>query len=282
MNLYGTKPHFGITSRQDVLRSGITRRKYEAALATGDLIRIDRSRVALRGTPDTLIDAARVGATLTCLSALAHHGTDTLPTRLLHVRRSEYCKRTRPLPEGMCCCDLPAPPGDEIVDTLETALWATLRNHGDEHILVALDSILRRGIRGRGQLRDWASTVSGRALRLIALTDGRSDSPLETVLRFRLHNARIQCTPQVEIPGIGRVDLLVGRSLIIEADGKEFHDTPEQFEKDHLRDQNALLLGYTTIRVTWPQIRDDWPRLYDLIRSLVRSRHHQHAPKHRF
>ena len=88
MNLYGPKPHFGVTSRQDVLRSGITRRKYEAALATGDLIRIDRSRVALRGTPDTLIDAARVGATLTCLSALAHHGTDTLPTRLLHVRRS--------------------------------------------------------------------------------------------------------------------------------------------------------------------------------------------------
>ena len=282
MNLYGTKPHFGITSRQDVLRSGITRRKYEAALATGDLIRIDRSRVALRGTPDTLIDAGRVGATLTCLSALAHHGTDTLPTRLLHIRRSEYCKRTRPLPEGMCCCDLPEPPDDEIVDTLETALKATLRNHGDEHILVALDSILRRGIRGRGQLRDWASTVSGRALRLIALTDGRSDSPLETVLRLRLHNARIQCTPQVEIPGIGRVDLLVGRSLIIEADGKGFHDTPEQFEKDHLRDQNALLLGYTTIRVTWPQIRDDWPRLYDLIRSLVRSRHHQYAPKHRF
>ena len=282
MNLYGTKPHLGITSRQDVLRSGITRREHEAALATGDLIRIDRSRVAFRGTPDTLIDTARAGATLTCLSALAHHGTDTLPTRLLHVRRSEYCKRTRPLPERMCSCNLPAPPGDEIVDTLETALEVTLRNHGDEHILVALDSILRRGIRGRGQLRDWASAVSGRALRLIALADGRSDSPLETVLRFRLHNARIQCTPQVEIPGIGRVDLLAGSSLIIEADGKEFHDTSEQFEKDRLRDQNALLLGYTTIRVTWPQIRDDWPRLYDLIRSLVRSRHHQHAPKHRF
>ena len=121
MNLYGTKPHLGITSRQDVLRSGITRREYEAALATGDLIRIDRSRVALRGTPDTLIDTARAGATLTCLSALAHHGTDTLPTRLLHVRRSEYCKRTRPLPERMCSCNLPAPPGDEIAPKIGRA-----------------------------------------------------------------------------------------------------------------------------------------------------------------
>ncbi|MDO5068190.1 MAG: DUF559 domain-containing protein [Propionibacteriaceae bacterium] len=279
MNLYRTTPQFGITSRRDILLSGITRREYDAALSVGDLIRIDRSRVALRGTPESLITAARAGATVSCLSALAHHGVDTLPTQLLHVRRSAYCSRTRPLPAGMLRCNLPTPPEDEIIDSLETALRATLSNHGNEHLLVCLDSILRKGLRTRQQLTPWAESVSARAAWLVSLADGRSDSPLETVIRFRLHKARIHATPQVELPGIGHVDLLVGKSLILEADGRQHHSSPEQFEKDHLRDQQALMLGYRTIRITWQQIRDDWPRLHDIIRNIVRSRLHLRAPR---
>lgn len=60
--------------------------------------------------------------------------------------------------------------------------------------------------------------------------------------------------------------------LIVEADSRRVHGTVTAFEKDRLRDQRLAAAGWTVIRVTWAQVRDEPERLVRTIRSLL-ARH---------
>ncbi|HEV7624809.1 MAG TPA: DUF559 domain-containing protein [Amnibacterium sp.] len=69
--------------------------------------------------------------------------------------------------------------------------------------------------------------------------------------------------PQVEIAGVGRVDLLVERRLIVELDGREYH--AGRFERDRTRDAAAALRRYRTLRFTWAQVLFDWPSVQSAV-----------------
>lgn len=45
--------------------------------------------------------------------------------------------------------------------------------------------------------------------------------------------------------------------LIVETDGRHTHETAAAFQRDRLRDQELLAIGYRTIRITWLQMRDE-------------------------
>ena len=45
--------------------------------------------------------------------------------------------------------------------------------------------------------------------------------------------------------------------LIVELDGRTWHDTALAFERDRARDRRPAAAGWTVIRVTWRQLRDD-------------------------
>lgn len=51
-----------------------------------------------------------------------------------------------------------------------------------------------------------------------------------------------------------RVDFLVNGNLIVEVDGREFHDTEDRFLKDRIRDQELAQLGYQTVRFAASQV----------------------------
>lgn len=80
---------------------------------------------------------------------------------------------------------------------------------------------------------------------------------------------------QVPIDGVGRVDLVVGTSLIIEVDGYEYHADPDQFEKDRLRDLQAWALGYYPIRLTYRQVVYQWKLVGPLIEEAIRRGLHR-------
>jgi hypothetical protein len=48
-----------------------------------------------------------------------------------------------------------------------------------------------------------------------------------------------------------------GTTLVIEADGFEFHAMPTAFAEDRRRDQKLTLGGYTVVRLTWDQVTGD-------------------------
>ena len=278
MRIYKSLPGNGITSRQNLRNSGMTRHQIDTALHTGDLIRIDRCRLATPDADTDAIAATRAGATLTCISALRKLGVATLPDTTMHLRQRRYCRRTRTLPQKTQLCNIPHHTTGPPIDTLETALEALIRNHDDETIIAALDSILHQRLRTRAELCPLMESISRRAQRLLQEADPRCESPLESLLRLRLKRRGIHLTPQVTIPGIGRVDFLVGQSLIIETDSITFHNDPEHFENDRRRDQTALAEGYRVLRITWKQLQHDWASVLWVIRDLIHRKAHLTPP----
>jgi very-short-patch-repair endonuclease len=57
--------------------------------------------------------------------------------------------------------------------------------------------------------------------------------------------------------------------LIVETDSRRVHGTVTAFEKDRLRDQRLAVAGWTVIRCTWAQVRDEPERLSRTIRTLL-------------
>ena len=58
------------------------------------------------------------------------------------------------------------------------------------------------------------------------------------------------------------------RRLVVELDGRAFHDDPASFERDRARDRRLAVAGWRVIRVTWRQMRDPAALTRDL-RALL-------------
>jgi very-short-patch-repair endonuclease len=57
--------------------------------------------------------------------------------------------------------------------------------------------------------------------------------------------------------------------LIVEADGRRFHDTHYAFQHDRRREQRLQLVGWRVSRCTWEQVEREPRRLAETIRSLL-------------
>src|SRR5699024_4198688 len=79
--------------------------------------------------------------------------------------------------------------------------------------------------------------------RVLDRTSALAESGTETKVRLYFQLKRVPVRAQVRIPGVGRVDLLVGNRWIIECDSKEHHTGSSQYEYDRERDGAAVDLG---------------------------------------
>lgn len=82
--------------------------------------------------------------------------------------------------------------------------------------------------------------------------------------------------PVDQLPGVGRVDFLVAKSLIFECDSRTHH---QYREEDYRRDMAARALGYTPIRFSYRQLFDDWTDTQEYLLRLLRTRQHQRSPR---
>lgn len=162
---------------------------------------------------------------------------------------------------GKCTCTSHYFDGRTILGLapLEDALVHVYRCRGDEAFFVALESALRLGkvgAAGRGRLH---TRLPRRARWLVDFARTDADSGLESLLRLRLHLLGILLECQVEIPSVGRVDFVIERLLILEADGAENHDGASSRHRDLRRDAEASRQGYETLRFDYAMIVHDWP-----------------------
>lgn len=95
------------------------------------------------------------------------------------------------------------------------------------------------------------------------------------MIRLRLRAAGIHLRTQVVIPGVGRVDFLVGNRLVIEADSREHH--LPKYQVDRTRDRVATGLGYLVIRLTYEDVVHRWDVVFADIQSVIRRRWHRRA-----
>lgn len=108
----------------------------------------------------------------------------------------------------------------------------------------------------------------------LAAVDGRAEAITESLVRTRLAGLGLASVPQVKVPGVGRVDLLIGTSLVIELDGRAFHDTESTFENDRRRDARLSIRGFRVLRFSYWQVMSNWAQVRDAILAAVRRGDH--------
>ena len=77
---------------------------------------------------------------------------------------------------------------------------------------------------------------------------------------------------QVRIPGVGRIDIgVVGTSVIIEVDGRTYHEDPVAFEEDRRRDAELVARGYIVVRLSYRRVMEDWPWCERVVLAAIAS-----------
>ncbi|PPI25626.1 MULTISPECIES: endonuclease domain-containing protein [unclassified Rathayibacter] len=160
---------------------------------------------------------------------------------------------------------IPMPTGPAVVASTERALEHLLLCQPSDESVAVVDSALHRGIIGPGLLAGTMALLPARLHPLLSAFDGRAESGIESLTRFRLLACGVGCRPQAEIPGVGRVDLLIDDWLVIELDGRRWHTAAEAFTRDRRRDAAAVLSGYTVLRFSYADVVHDWARTSTVI-----------------
>ena len=250
--------------------SGLSKREIARAVAAQTLIRVGRGRYALPTTPPDILGAARIGGSLSCISALRHHGAWVVDPEPVHVRVSRGTTPAR----GARIHWTDERLGATDVDDPAKALEIALRCVPFRHAVVVVDSLAQRRILPWETLES-VCMGSARGRRVLDAADPLAESGIETLTRLRIRSMGVRVGSQVVIPGIGRVDLLVGDRLVIEVDGREFH---ADFERDRARDRALLVEGYAVVRISYRQVMDGWPEVEGQLRELIRRREHLRRP----
>lgn len=276
---------FGGTARTSQLRAeGVARGDLTHAVREGLLL---RPRTGVYAVPETsweTIEALSHRGMTACVTAARDLGLwvlDEVEDTSVHawVRPHHLPTRLAIAPdvdEGACCVFHRELPLDEPslgqVGVLH-CLVQILRCRGEETFFAALESALRQGLipeGGRDLLRR-RLPMGSRWLVDFARSD--ADSGLESLLRLRLHRHGISLVSQVEIPGVGWVDFMVGDCLILEADGGS-HDGPTR-HRDRVRDAMAMALGFVTLRFDYAMIVHDWELVENAVLAAVRRNLHR-------
>ncbi len=128
-----------------------------------------------------------------------------------------------------------------------------------DELVCLLDSALHEG--WVPQLHSLRPRQRSRFDEAFRFADGRSESPLETLLRLLLVRAGIP--PEVlqlqlfDRDGVcfARLDLAwPSRRLAVEADGREHHDKLDALYNDRRRQNLVSLAGWAVLRFTWKDV----------------------------
>lgn len=262
------EPESGVVSWRSLLAEGRTQSDVRRAIRSGDLHRIRRGWYACASADPDVAAAVAAGGVLSCVSALGAHGVWVPEGSRIHVRSRRrgprFCRQY----------GTDQDPESAAVDSIPTALRHAVRCLDPEGLIIVCDSLVNLGLLARDEITLTLGAAPPRILRALDRCD-RSESGTETIVRLRLRRRGIRVTPQVFIPGLGRVDLLVGRRLILEIDGRQYHSSSAQFESDRERDRRAIHMGYLVVRLSYRQVMYDWESAETTIVDLVRRREHQ-------
>ncbi|MFF2493857.1 endonuclease domain-containing protein [Agromyces sp. NPDC058064] len=250
-------------------------------------MRLRRSWYSVPDAPDEVVRAVRVGGAATAASVARIEGLWVHDDARLHVRVPRTAARLKsprvpalgraPVPldaagDGVCVHYRSDPQLISGRDGLALALAEMLRCAPPEAAIATIDSALARRLVGLEEVRAIASPAFHRTL--VRCAPG-SESGLETRVRLLLRAHNIRHRTQVSIPGVGRVDLLVGDRLVVEVDGARFHAGVAEFENDRRRDFELAMRGYRVLRLSYRMVMEEWETTSRGILALVDRGEHR-------
>jgi very-short-patch-repair endonuclease len=226
--------------------------------------------------PPEVVALLRQGVRPTCVSAARLHGLWTP----LHEGEHVYRPRGPVSPETssslvMHGSDLRSWPDRSPVAGLELTLTHAARCLPVRDAAILFESALnKRLITMVAAQRIIAGLPRARRAQLSRVSP-LAESGTETAVRWWLESLHVPVAPQVRVPGVGRVDLRLGESWVIECDSVQFHDNPRQYHLDRARDLQLQAHRYTVTRLTWEQVFLDWDRTSAHLRTILRRREHR-------
>jgi len=260
-----------------LLENGWTRHAISSAIAAGSLRRLSRGWYDLGGCTADELTAAAVGGRVGCLTGLRDHGVWVPPTTHPHLIVARWSGAARTGAQHELPRDGAWPRHAMTYDVVE-CLRQVLRHHDVETGLIVSESACQLGIVSEQTIATLISECPPRRAAQYARFDPRSESGTETRVRLHLQRAGYRVRPQASIAGVGRVDLLVGESLVIECDSRAHHTGEEHYRSDRARDLRAVALGYQVVRLTWEQVFLDWPGTCELLAALLSTRRYRRRP----
>jgi very-short-patch-repair endonuclease len=271
----------GVLSTHELEARGMSRRGIATAVRTGRLRPIIRGWFATPTASADVIRAFELGGRAGCVTALGALGAWNPPDAGLHVAMATSASGRR---MGA------APPEDVTVhwhgdaahtgsrfavSPPEAAIPHLVGCQPPHYSVAVLDSLLHRRLVSRNRLTAILAGTTGSAVRdLVTGLDERSESGIESIARFRLALAGIHAEPQVTVPGIGRVDLLIDGWLVVELDGREYHAQEAAFAADRRRTNLLYRNGRVVLQFDYAAVVYEWPHVQATIRSALS----QHAP----
>ncbi|WP_296138068.1 endonuclease domain-containing protein [uncultured Tessaracoccus sp.] len=245
------------------------------ALADGRLRRIAKSFFAGPGAPEEAVAVVARGGRLGCLTGCRIHGVWTPDTPQPHVIIGRNQVRRPGRIEHKSRTALPR----SAVYLLEDCLAQVIRHHDPETALMVLESAANLALVPPSVAWALIDGATVHARRTLQFFEPASQSGSETRVRLWLQQRNVPVQPQAHIPGLGFVDLLVGRSQILECDSDAHHRSGAQQEEDRRRDLLARELGYATERLSYAQIHHHWEPTSEVLARLLATRRHLRAPR---
>ncbi|MEE1618460.1 endonuclease domain-containing protein [Brachybacterium sp. J153] len=274
------RPEVHVRTRRQLEEGGHGRRSIEALLESGAVERLGGGFYGTPGTPPKVRAALLRGNRLTCVDALELYGFWVPRVGCVHEARRRVGPGTgrtaREIGEGVV---LHAPilrtwPDEHPVLPLLTALEHAVHCLEPRLAAVVLESGLNRGLISGDDAIAVCRSLSRKRRREIFPLSRVAESGTETIVRRALTRRGFVVRPQVAIPEVGRVDLLVGERLVIECDSVAHHAEQAKYTNDRRRDRAARRLGYTVVRLTYEDVMLAWDAtLADLLVMLRRGDH---------
>jgi very-short-patch-repair endonuclease len=263
--------------------AGANWRALRAAVESGQLVRARRGHYALPGTDAHILEAVRLGGRLACMSAVANAGIFTLDSTFAHIHVQPTASRLRAPHDRFQKLSaqnrdgvelhwgqlLDPRGGSEYCIGLADAFVQVFRCQETRFAIASLENALftrRLGVQAVAQI---FAALPEEFQPLRPLINGRSESGQETVLRLVIRGAGFHVEIQVEIGGIGRVDMIVEGRVVVEADSRQFHDGWEAHARDRTRDCDLAMRGYVSLRVLYRDIVHHPERIIAAITGLL-------------
>lgn len=233
---------------RDELLALVSRRRLDQLVEVGGVVRLRRGVYCSPELPDAVQRAVRAGGVLGCVSAAQSFGLWHPPDARIHVHFDRARSRRRAA--GAVAHWWPTAAARELTRTsLVDSLAHVVRCQPRAVAVAVIDSALSAGFVSERELHAILARVPTCRRIPTSMFDARSESGIESLVRVALVEAGLACTSQVWIPGVGRVDLLIDGRVIVEVDGRRWHQG-EQI-RDYGRDLAALASGLGVVRVDY-------------------------------
>jgi hypothetical protein len=296
---YASAGQRDLARRRQLLAAGLGPRELSRALEQGDLVRVHRDvygRLPLAPRAEHLLTAdgadpaylrsvqaaliaAGDGAVAHGLTAAVAWQLDMLvepDAVLLAVRRD----RTRLHLPGVQVTRCSSSPTGVTTDGLRvTSVLATLRECARTRPVTEAVTLIDSALRRRLVTLDAVRMAAGRGSRLhraVLLADPRSGSVLESALRVLLALAGLRPPEsQYVIRGggsfVARVDFCwPAWRLIVEADGRRWHDPEDRRNADRRRANACVSYGWRVLRFTWAEVLHEPSYVIETVRQALR------------